>query len=163
MTPGSGSDEPDAGAWAQWTTHLIDVLLALADGESVTVTAPTAGARPARLRRARLRGFIPAKHESVTPWVRLQRAEHHLRGFCIGSQVVGGTFPLAPEEDAALRALGWHHPPKTEGTDYIRFWPDDVPQGPFLPRGDAERAAEMVGSTFREVLAPGTDPPSVTG
>ena len=35
----------------------------------------------------------------------------------------------------------------------MRFWPDDVPQGPFLPRDEAERAAAMVAATFRDVLA----------
>ena len=32
--------------------------------------------------------------------------------------------------------------------------PDDVAQGPFLPRADAERAVAMVTATFVEVLAP---------
>ena len=36
----------------------------------------------------------------------------------------------------------------------MRFWPDDVPQGPYLPHEEAERAAAMVAATFREVLAP---------
>ena len=34
----------------------------------------------------------------------------------------------------------------------MRFLPDDVPQGPFIPRDEAERAAAMVAATFREVL-----------
>ena len=40
-----------------------------------------------------------------------------------------------------------------DGEDYVRFWPDDVPQGPYLPREEAERAVAMVAATFREVLA----------
>ena len=153
----------DAGAWPRWVTHLADVVLTMADGASVTVLASPDVARPVRLRKARLGGFIPAKHESARPWVRLTRTEDHLRGFCVGGEAVGGSFPLSPEEDAALRGLGWRRPPRGEGRNYIRFWPDDVPQGPFLPRAEAERAAGLVAATFREVLAPGADPPTVAG
>ncbi|MEO6790607.1 MAG: hypothetical protein ABI249_05670 [Ornithinibacter sp.] len=154
---------PDAGAWAPFVAELTALVLALADGSRVTVRASSQAARPVRLRKARLGGFIPAKHESVAPWVSLVRTEDHLRGVCVGPEALGGSFPLSPEEDAALRALGWHHPTRGEGRDYIRFWPDDVPQGPFLPGEDADRAATMVASTFREVLSPGVDPPTITG
>lgn len=153
---------PDAGAWSQWVAHLVELLLALDDGASLAVVAGPDSARPVRLRKARLGGFIPAKHEAVSPWVRLVRAEDHLRGFCVGAEALGGSFPLSPEEDAALGALGWHPPTVGDRRDYIRFWPDDVPQGPYLPRADAERAATMVAATFREVLAPLADPPAVT-
>ena len=145
---------PGAGAWAAWSRHLADVLTALADHASVTVTGPEGSARPVRLRKARLGGFIPARHEIVVPWVRLTRVEELLRGSCVGSELIGAHFPMSPDEDAALLALGWHHPTPTDGEDYLRFWPDDVPQGPFLPRDEAERAATMVAATFREVLAP---------
>ena len=109
------------------------------------------------MRKARLGGFIPAKHEVVTPWVRLVRVEDFLRGHCVGAELIGAHFPMSPDEDAALVALGWHHPTPTDGEDYLRFWPDDVPQGPFLPRDEAERAAAMVAATFREVLAVGAE------
>jgi T3SS (YopN, CesT) and YbjN peptide-binding chaperone 3 len=154
---------PDAGAWPGWIERLVDMVAGLADGGSLTVTAAPEGARPVRLRKARLGGFIPAKHESVRPWVRLARAEDHLRGFCVGAEALGGSFPLSPEEHEALLRLGWHAPTAGEGRDYIRFWPDDVPQGPYLPRADAERAASMVAATFREVLTPGAEPPPVAG
>ena len=68
-----------------------------------------------RLRKARLGGFIPAKHEIVTPWVRLERVEDFLRGHCVGAELIGAHFPISPEEDAALVALGWHHPTPAEG------------------------------------------------
>ena len=147
------SQQPDAVAWATWTTRLADEVTLLADGAALTVTGPDGSARPVRLRKARLGGFIPARHEVVTPWVRLTRAEDLLRGACVGPELIGARFPMSPEEDAALRALGWHHPTPTDGEDYVRFWPDDVPLGPFLPRDEAERAAAMVARTFREVLA----------
>ncbi|MFL6176483.1 MAG: hypothetical protein ACJ715_07500, partial [Ornithinibacter sp.] len=62
---------PDAGAWDAWSTRLADALQGLADRASLTVTAPSGSARPVLLRKARLRGFVPARHEVVTPWVRL--------------------------------------------------------------------------------------------
>ena len=85
--------------------------------------------------------------------MRLVRAEDFLRGHCVGAELIGAHFPMSPDEDAALVALGWHHPTPTDGDDYVRFWPDDVPLGPFLPRDEAERAAAMVAATFRDVLA----------
>ena len=154
---------PDAGAWAAWSAHLAEVVVTLADRASATVTGPEGSARPVRLRKARLGGFIPAKHEVVVPWVRLTRVEDLLRGHCVGAELIGAHFPMSPDEDAALLALGWHHPTPTDGEDYLRFWPDDVPLGPFLPRDEAERAAAMVAATFRDVLAPGaTDLPTIS-
>ena len=153
----TADEQPDDVAWATWIAHLANALTGLADRASVTVTGPSESARPVRLRKARLRGFIPAKHEIATPWVRLERVEDFLRGHCVGSELIGAHFPMSPDEDAALVALGWHHPTHTEGKDYVRFWPDDVPLAPFLPRDEAERAAAMVAATFREVLAPGAE------
>ena len=157
------AEQPDAVAWAAWAARLADVVTGLAPNASVTVTGPEGSARPVRLRKARLGGFIPAKHEVVTPWVRLVRAEDFLRGHCVGAELIGAHFPMSPDEDAALLALGWHHPTPTDGEDYVRFWPDDVPLGPFLPRDEAERAAAMVAATFRDVLATdATDLPVLT-
>ena len=175
----TGSSQPDAGSagepsvappaagrdgWPAWTTALVDAIRSLGDGATLTVSAAEADARPVLLRKARLGGFVPARHAVVTPWVRLVRVEDHLRGHCVGAVSFGGPFPFSPEEDAALLALGWHHPGHGDGDDYVRFWPDDVPHGPFLPRDEAERAATAVAATFREVLlgdGPG-GPPSVT-
>ena len=145
---------PDAAAWAAWVAHLADAVGRLVDRGSLTVAGPPGSERPIRLRKARLGGFIPARHEVVAPWVRLVRVEDFLRGHCVGAELIGAHFPMSPDEDAALLALGWHHPTPMDGEDYLRFWPDDVPSGPFLPREEAERAAAMVAATFREVLAP---------
>jgi len=149
----AGAESPDAVAWAAWSAHLADEVSRLADRGFLTVTGPPGSERPVRVRKARLGGFVPAKHEVVTPWVRLVRAEDFLRGYCVGAELIGAHFPMSPEEDAALVALGWHHPTPADGDDYVRFWPDDVPLGPFLPRDEAERAAAMVVATFRDVLA----------
>lgn len=157
--PRPGGDDPvgavpEDGAWAVWVADLVRAVRSLPDDGSLTVTAPETAARPVRLRKARLGGFIPARHRITAPWVRLTRAEEHLRGACVGSEAVGGHFPLSPEERAALADLGWREPPQLEGEDYLRWWPDDVPTGPFLPEDDARRAALAVAATFRTVLAP---------
>ena len=147
------TSQPDACAWARWEAHLVDAVTALADGESLTLSGADSAARPVRRRAARLGGLIPARHEVVAPWVRLDRVDDLLRGRCVGAGVAhGGGFPLSPDEEDALTALGWHRPGPLEGEGFIRFWPDDVPQGPFLPQEDADRAAAMVAATFREVL-----------
>jgi hypothetical protein len=139
-------------AWGPWEAGLVEAIRSLPDGGSLTVAAAEGDARPVRVRKARLGGFVPAKHVAVSPWVRLERDDDLLRGICVGAESHGGEFPFAPEEDASLLGLGWHHQLAVEGHDYVRFWPDDVPQGPFLPIDDAERAAVVVAATFREVL-----------
>ena len=171
-TPDAGStSEPlgppsrgGADPWSAWAADLVEAVRALPDGASLMVEAAPGDARPVLLRPARLGGFFPAKHTTVAPWVRLERAGEHLRGHCVGAESFCGSFPFSPEEDAALVARGWHHPGHGDGPAYVRFWPDDVPQGPFLPRADAERAVAMVAGTFREVLLadPTAGPPTVT-
>jgi hypothetical protein len=161
--PPAGGGGGDA-AWQAWAAALVDIVRALDDAASVTLTATPADARPVLLRPARLGGLLPARHEVVAPWVRLERSEDHLRGRCVGSESFGGPFPFSPEEDAALLALGWHRPGAGDGDTYVRFWPDDVPQGPFLPHAEAERAVAMVVATFRTVLLTdgGSAVPAVT-
>ena len=143
---------PEAPTWEAWQQLLVTAVLGLGDGETVTVEAPEFAARMARTGGWRL-PFMPAKRAMTRPWVRLTRAEDLLRGECVGAEVLGGAFPWTAEEHAALLALGWH-PSLADGPDYVRFWPDDVPQGPFLPLADAERAAAAVATTLREVVSP---------
>ncbi|WP_377643795.1 hypothetical protein [Oryzobacter terrae] len=142
--------------WPSWTRALAEAVRKLDDGASLLVTATGSAARPTLLRKARLGGFVPARHQVVAPWVRLVRSDEHLRGSCVGSEAAGGRFPFSPAERSALADLGWHEPPPLEGEDYTHWWPDDVPSGPFLPEDDARRAAQMVAETFRTVLSPPT-------
>jgi hypothetical protein len=143
---------PGPASWREWEDVLVTALRALSEGESVTVEAPARAARLARLPRRRV-PLLPPKRAMTAPWVRLTRMEDILRGQCVGADVFGGGFPWTAEEHAALLTLGWH-PSLADGEDYVRFWPDDVPQGPYLPREDAERAAEVVARTVREVFDP---------
>ena len=153
-SPLGGPHEAPPVAWATWEADLVEAVTTLADGEALTVTGAAELERPVLLRRGFLRGFVPAKHDVLSPWVRLTRVEDHLRGTCVGDERFGGPFPFSPEEDEALVDLGWRRPGDGDGTDYLRYWPDDVPQAPFLPRQEAERAAAVVARTFREVLTP---------
>ena len=139
------------GSWGVWEEILATAVLGLADGESVTVEAPERAARMAEIERKL--PFLPAKRSLTRPWLRLTRMEDLLRGLCLGPEAFGAGFPWTTEEHAALLDLGWHVS-IADGQDYVRFWPDDVPRGPYLPREDAERAAAAVARAFREVLAP---------
>lgn len=174
-TGGSGAPPPDPGgptpvgadagaaAWAAWESRLVGLVLALADGEALTATAAEEGSRPVRRRRAPLRRLLPARHDVVAPWVRLERVEDHVRGHCVGSESFGGPFPWSPEEEDALVALGWRRQATGGGSDYVRYWPDDVPQAPFLPVPEAVSVAATVGATFRDVLGgePGSGLPAL--
>lgn len=146
---------PYAGDWPGWADQLSAWVADLAEGETLVITAPEDVSRPHLARPARLFGLVPSRHERARPWVRLQRIEDHVRGTCIGAESFGGGFPFAPDEDDALIALGWHRPGPGDGSDYVRFWPDDVPSGPFLPRPEADRLAAMVATTVRGVFGVG--------
>jgi hypothetical protein len=153
----------EAPSWEAWREELVTAVLGLGDGESVTVEAPPGAARMAKVQGRRL-PLMPARRVLTRPWLRLTRVEDLLRGQCVGAEVLGGAFPWTPEEHAALIEHGWH-PSFADGPDYVRFWPDDVPQGPFLPRADAERAAGALATTLREVVSPphpGADDPMPT-
>ncbi len=160
LTVSDDDTTPTAPSWAAWQELLVAAVRGLGDGESVTVEAPPSAARMARSGQRRV-PFLPAKRAMTRPWLRLTRAEDLLRGQCIGAEVLGGAFPWTAEEHAALVDLGWH-PSLADGPDYVWFWPDDVPEGPFLPLADAERAAAAVATTMREVVSPpraGADDP----
>ncbi|MGL5819472.1 MAG: TY-Chap domain-containing protein [Phycicoccus sp.] len=159
--PGSRPIGDDVSGWEPWVTALADAVRGLGDGGALVLTGPDDAARPAVIRGPRLQGLLPGRYRDTAPWVRLRRDEQHLRGWCIGSEAIGGGFPLAPEHHAALLALGWHVPSQAEGADYLRWWPDDVPTGPYLPVDDALRAARTVADTFRTVLTPGLHPPAL--
>lgn len=139
--------------WATWRAAFVDDVLALEDGAALVVEAPGWAARPSRS-GSRLRLFSPPRRRLAAPTVRLVRVEEHLRAHCVAAVRSGGTFPWTREEEQALLAQGWHRPSLGDGDDLVRFWPDDVPEGPFLPRATAEHAVLAVARTFREVASP---------
>ncbi|KRE62341.1 hypothetical protein [Nostocoides sp. Soil756] len=163
MGPAEPGD-PTPTTWAAWEQHLVDAVLALPDGGSVTVAAPPGHARLARpSTRSRLRWLVGGRRRPISPAARLVRVEDHLRGHWPGADRLGGPFPWSREEVEAIQALGWHAPTVTDGEDFVRFWPDDVAQGPYLPEADARRAAAALAESFRMVLdlSPEGGPPHV--
>ncbi|PKW27124.1 TY-Chap domain-containing protein [Phycicoccus duodecadis] len=152
MGPASPGD-PAPTTWAAWEQHLVGAVLSLPDGGSVEVAAPPGHARLARASLGRrFRWLVGARRRPGSPSARLVRVEDHLRGHWAGAERLGGPFPWSREEVEAIQALGWHSPTATDGEDFLRFWPDDVAQGPFLPPEDARRAAAALAGTFRAVL-----------
>ncbi|MBD3783617.1 MAG: hypothetical protein IE926_11815 [Micrococcales bacterium] len=140
-------------AWQAWEQALVDAVLGLHDGHEVSILAPPGHVRLTRARSGRMRWLAGARRRPVAPSVRLVRVEDHLRGHWSGAERFGGPFPWTREEEEAVLACGWHRPTVGDGEDFVRFWPDDVPRGRFLPLDDARRAAAAVAHTFRVVLA----------
>jgi hypothetical protein len=157
-----GPDPRYAAAWERWAADLAAELLDQPDrGPTIVVTAPPEVGRPRQTKPRRFFGLVGPSFEDTRPWVELRRVEDHLTGRCIGSAAYGSGFPISTDEDAALTALGWHHPGSGDGAVYVRWWPDDVPQGPYLPAPEAARAARTVAGTMRDVFGV-VDPGSLT-
>ena len=146
---GTTPADPDAAAWER---ALLEAVLGLPDGGSVVVTAPPVHRRLARGGGRGLRLLVPGRKVPVLPAAVLTRTEDHLRGSWSGAEQHGGPFPWSSEEVDVILGLGWHRPSAGDGPDFIRFWPDDVPQGPYLPADEAHRAVAVVARTFRDLL-----------
>lgn len=139
--------------WSAWEDALAEAVRALPDEGSLVLAAPRQHARNARPAGAgRLSRLLGGRRRPVVPSVRLVRVEEHLRGHWVGAERLGGSFPWTREEVDAIEAAGWHRPSAGDGDDFVRFWPDDVPQHPYLAEADARRAAQALAATFRDVL-----------
>lgn len=144
---------PDAASWAGPTARLEELLAGLPDGAGILVDAGPARVRPYRIRVSPLRRLVlGGRFRDVSPWVRLTRAEDHVRATCVRMADGDDGFPMSPEEMAGVLALGWHEPGPLDGGDFVRFWPDDVPNGPYLPPADRRAAAEGALTLLREVF-----------
>ena len=149
---------PDGVTWGGLVAQITARARALADGDSVTVSAPTL-ARPAKVPGV-FRRLVHSHYQDVAPWVRLERVEDHLVGRCVSDHKEIG-FPLALEEKATLARLGWHQPGDRDGAALLRWFPDDVPSAAYLPKSDAEAAARLAVGTLREVFGV-TDPAALS-
>lgn len=158
MPPAHPSSSADGSPWAGFVTDLASRVQGLADGESLTVSAPDL-ARPAKLPGLGRR-LLGTQYCDVAPWVRLERSEDHAIGRCVSDHRDLG-FPLSPEEKAVLAAVGWHEPGHRDGPALLRWFPDDVPSAAYLPLGDATAAAETTVRTMREVFGV-ADPAGLT-
>lgn len=143
----------NAASWDDVAGRLAEAVASLADGQSVLVDAGADLARPFRRRTSRLRRtLLGGTYEQVSPWIRLARLEDHVRATCVRLGEHDDGFPMSPDEMAGVLALGWHEPGPADGPDFVRFWPDDVPQGPYLPSRDREAAVDGALAVLREVF-----------
>lgn len=140
-------------SWEGLHADLVARLLALSDGAVLLVRGPESSARPVPATDVGLlKKLLAPAYVDQPPWVRLQRDEDHLRGWCVGPGERGRGFPLSGDELGAITALGWHRPGPLEGFDFLRWWPDDVAVAAYLPRSEGEAAADLALRTLREVF-----------
>lgn len=139
--------------WAGWSGSLMARIRSLGDGDSVTVTVLERSRRH-QVRKARAFGLVPAKHVNVVPWVRVRRDEDHAVAELVGSEDFGGVFAFTSSEGEALGALGWREPGPISMEERVwnRWYPDDVTETPYVAKGDAIAAADLVTRTLRDVI-----------
>lgn len=149
-------------AWQVWQAELVERVRRLADGEGLVLDPGPGHLRLARpTGRTGLKVLVPGRKRPLAPRVRLVRSEDHLRGHLTGATRHGGPYPWTDDELVAIEGLGWHRPSVGDGEDFVRFWPDDVPQAPYLPLDDARRAVDVVGRTLRTLLPAPADAPDL--
>ncbi len=135
--------ETTASTWADLAVELAGAIVALDDGSSLTVDVPER-ARPTAPRGGPLGRILGGRHVMVAPWVQFTRVEDLLRGSCVRGSERHDGFPMSAADQQAVVDLGWHVPRVEESSDFIRWWPDDVPQAPYIP-GDLALVAAQAG------------------
>jgi hypothetical protein len=139
-------------SWTDLQQHLRTELLRLPDSGFVIASATGLPPRPTKVRHARFLGLVQPKYELHQPFVQFIRMEDHLMGECIGAERFGGLYPFSEAEHDGLLSLGWHVPHAAESRQYRRYWPDDVPQHPYLPEVEAQAASGLAILTLRDVI-----------
>jgi len=144
----------DGDGWEKLRDDVAATLANLADGEFLILGPPAQAVGRRRWRR------ITAP---IAPYVQFSRFETTLLGECSGATSFGGPVDLTPDQDAAIRALGWQHPDDvpTWGPQGVRNyrcrWPSVPPGGPApaaYPDRDVTRlAAALAVDTLRGPLA----------
>jgi hypothetical protein len=96
-------------AWEAVQERLRVTLVGLADGGVVIVgePVPPPGPRQGLFRR---RPEPPPRR-----YVQYRRYEEYLACECVGATLFSGDWPMTPEQDRAIRALGWRLP--TDGSN----------------------------------------------
>lgn len=148
--------DPD---WSRFAADLERGIIALSDGQALTLTVRSS-ARRAVTRKKSFYGLIPAKVSDIDPFIRLTRSEDHLRGACIGSPRTGGLFPYTDEEHDRLTELGWRATTRDETAHFVRWWPDDVTEEPYLPARLVHSAVGCAVATLQDCIR-ATDPAHV--
>ncbi len=146
--PGPALADP---AWAAFVDDLVDRVRRLPDEGTLTVSAPESMARPCKPRVGLVQRVLGQRYTMTPAWVSLTREGDLVRARAVSDDPDLG-FPLNDEERAALAALGWRRGGPTDGPGVQRWFPDDLPNGPYLPLEDARAAAVAVASTHAGVF-----------
>lgn len=153
--PTAASQPHLTSAWEAWCATFADRVQGLADEQSLTVTAPESLARPAKPKVGLVKRVLGQTYENAPAWVKVLRRDDLALAVCVSDAREIG-FPLSPEEKAALAGLGWRPGGITDEHGLLRWFPDDVPSGPFLPTADARALAHTVAATMRDVFGVNT-------
>lgn len=99
-------------AWSTLAHRLQESLGSLTDGAAVVLSEPDPAPAPSAPTRRRL--FARKPTPPATRYVQYLRVEDNLVCECVGADSFPGRktqgWPISPEQDAQLRALGWKAP-----------------------------------------------------
>lgn len=148
---GANSPGADAHAWADVTAAMEARVGSLADRNRVLLSAPADLARPCRPKVSLVKRLLGQRYVHQSPWVSITREEDHALARCVSDHEALG-FPLSALERDSLLELGWRVGGPTDGPELQRWFPDDIPNGPYLPGSQAAAAASLAVATLREVF-----------
>ena len=140
--------------WDDVQQSLARDLSGLPDRGFVIVTPTEPPGRPAIVRHRRLAGLITEKRVTASPFVQFLRMENDLRGECVGSEIMGGPFPLTDDEHERVLGLGWVLPWREgfSAENYEREWLGEGPPPSYLSETTAGGVATLAVRTMREVF-----------
>ena len=129
-------------------------LRGLPDRGFVIVTSTEPHGRSAIVRRCRLAGLITQKRAMASPFVQFLRMDNDLRGECVGSEVMGGPFPLTDEERERVLDLGWVTSLSAGSLagNYEHDWRGEGTPPSYLSAATAQDVAALAVRTVREVF-----------
>ncbi|RZS86939.1 hypothetical protein EV189_2357 [Motilibacter rhizosphaerae] len=90
-------------SWEALRAHLLDEVARLEELENVVLTEPVTYGPPTGLLRKKPRP-LPGR------FVQFLRVDPWMSAEVVGATVFGGDWETTPEQDAAIRALGWYAP-----------------------------------------------------
>ncbi|CRK60534.1 hypothetical protein [Alloactinosynnema sp. L-07] len=121
----------DTSSWSATEWSLVPWLSKLEDNQFITVSAPAVAATRS--------GFFRRNRVSA-PFVQALRMDDFLYTECVGSTSFGGRYAWAPDDEAALKRLGWEPVTIGERVFAVHF-----------PRDQTRAAARLLVVTLRDV------------
>lgn len=140
--------------WDDTQESLARSLRELPDRGFVVLKPTEPPGRLAIVHHRRLAGLITERRATASPFVQFLRMENDLRGECVGSEGMGGPFPLTDEEHERDLGLGWVVP-SHEGffsENYECDWRGEGPPPSYLSAATAGDAAGLGVRTIRQVF-----------